>query len=83
MTRWKQNEKKLSTALDHFGFGVDGPIYGDITDLLSMAFVGKPGTGKSSALLYYLAMLLLVDADVYVFDHQGSLSDLARMQAKL
>lgn len=59
------------------GYNTAGPIYGDITDLLSMAFVGKPGTGKSSALLYYLAMLLLVDAQVYVFDHQGSLASLA------
>lgn len=59
------------------GYSVQGPIYGDVTDLLSMLFAGKPGTGKSTALLYYLSMLLLVDASVYVFDHQGSLNDLA------
>lgn len=59
------------------GYTVQGPIYGDITDLLSMLFAGKPGTGKSTALLYYLSMLLLTDASVYIFDHQGSLNELA------
>ena len=59
------------------GYTLEGPVYGDVTDLLSMAFVGKPGTGKSSALLYYLAMLVLVGADVHVFDHQGSLSGIS------
>lgn len=59
------------------GFNSQGAIYGDVSDLLSMGVVGKPGTGKSSALLYYLAMLLLVDASVWVFDPHGSLNELA------
>ncbi len=59
------------------GYNTQGPIIGDVSDLLSMAFVGKPGTGKSTGLLYYLAILLLVDASVFVFDHQGSLSEVA------
>lgn len=59
------------------GYNTQGPIVGDVSDLLSMAFVGKPGTGKSTGLLYYLAILLLVDASVYVLDPQGSLFDVA------
>jgi hypothetical protein len=59
------------------GYTTQGPVFGDATDLLSMAFVGEPGIGKSSALLYFLAMLLLVDADIHVFDHQGLLAPLA------
>lgn len=59
------------------GYNTQGPITGDVDDLLSMAFVGKPGTGKSTGLLYYLAVLLLVDAQVFVFDPQGSLYDVS------
>jgi len=59
------------------GYGMQGPITGDVSDLLSMAFVGKPGTGKSTGLLYYLAILLLIDASVYVFDPQGSLYEVS------
>jgi len=59
------------------GYNTQGPITGDVGDLLSMAFVGKPGTGKSTGLLYYLAILLLVEASVYVFDPQGSLYEVS------
>jgi hypothetical protein len=59
------------------GYNTQGAITGDVSDLLSMAFVGKPGTGKSTALLYYLAILLLVEASVFVLDPQGSLYDVA------
>src|SRR6266496_867844 len=59
------------------GYLTAGPAMGDISDLLSMAFVGKPGTGKSTALLYYLAALLMMDARVFTLDPQGSLSDLS------
>jgi hypothetical protein len=61
------------------GYNTQGPIVGDVSDLLSMAFVGKPGTGKSTGLLYYLAILLLVDASVYVLDPQGSLYDVSEL----
>lgn len=58
------------------GYGNDGPIYGTVKDLLSMMFVGKPGRGKSSALLYYTAILVMINAIVWVFDPQGSMSEI-------
>lgn len=57
------------------GYNREGPIYGGVQDLLSMMFVGKPGRGKSSALLYYTAILIMINAIVWVFDPQGSLSE--------
>lgn len=58
-------------------YGVNGRIPGGMADLLSMGLSGRPGTGKSVALMYYLAMLLLAGASVHVFDPQGTLNELA------
>lgn len=57
-------------------YTIDGPIYGTIEDLLSMAIIGKPGRGKTTALIYYVAMLLKADAEVHVWDPHGSMSEL-------
>ncbi len=62
---------------------VDGPLYGSIEDLLSMVIVGKPGRGKTTALIYYVAMLLKAKAVVHVWDPHGSLSDLSGALARL
>lgn len=59
------------------GYNAQGAIYGDVSDLLSMGVVGKPGRGKSVALLYYLAMLILAQASIYIFDPHGSLNEVA------
>ena len=59
------------------GYSNQGAIYGSVDDLLSMGVVGKPGTGKSSALLFYLTMLILSGAMVYVLDPHGSLNELS------
>jgi hypothetical protein len=56
---------------------VQGPLYGTIKDLLSMVIVGKPGRGKTTALIYYVAILLKAGAEVHVWDPHGSLSELA------
>lgn len=60
-----------------------GPVYGTITDLLSMVIIGKPGRGKTTALMYYVAMLLKADAEVHVWDPHGSMSELDGMFADL
>lgn len=57
-------------------YTTDGPIYGTVKDLLSMLIVGKPGRGKTTALTYYVAMLLHAGAEVHVWDPHGSLSEL-------
>jgi hypothetical protein len=56
---------------------VNGPLYGTIEDLLSMVIIGKPGRGKTTALIYYVAILLKAGAEVHVWDPHGSLSELA------
>ncbi len=55
---------------------VDGPVFGTVEDLLSMVIVGKPGRGKTTALIYYVAMLLKAGAEVHVWDPHGSMSEL-------
>ena len=53
------------------------PMFGTIDDLLSMAITGKPGRGKTVALMYYVAMLLRSGAEVYVLDPHGAMAELA------
>ncbi len=53
------------------------PAFGTIDDLLSMAVTGKPGRGKTTALMYYVCMLLKCGAEVFVFDPHGAMNELA------
>jgi hypothetical protein len=55
----------------------EGPVYGTMRDLLSMAVVGKPGRGKTTALMYYATILLAAGAEIHVWDPHGSISELA------
>ncbi len=59
------------------GYGMYGPVYGTILDLLSTNVVGKPGKGKSTALYFFLAQLMCVGAQSQVFDPHGALAELA------
>src|SRR5258708_33504653 len=58
-------------------YGADGPIYGTVKDLLSMGVAGKPGKGKTTALMYFVAILLKAGAEVVVFDPHGSMNMLS------
>lgn len=55
----------------------EGPVFGTVTDLLSMCVVGKPGRGKSTALLYYILILLKAGAEVWIWDPHSGLNELA------
>ncbi len=48
-----------------------------------MAVVGKPGRGKTTALCYYVAILLSAGAEVHVWDPHGSMNDLAGVYPRL
>ncbi len=56
------------------GFGVDGPIYGGIDNLLSTAIAGRPGQGKSTTLRMVYAQCLQIGADVMLLDPHGSIA---------
>ena len=64
-------------------YTASGPAFGAVEDLLSMAVVGKPGRGKTTALLYYVAILLYAEAEVHVWDPHGSMSELAQVHPHL
>lgn len=55
----------------------EGPVFGTVADLLSMCVVGKPGRGKSTALMYYILILLKAGAEVWIWDPHSGLNDLA------
>lgn len=57
------------------GYSVAGPIYGDVTDLLSTAIVGRPGTGKTTMLRLVCAQILQVGGLPLLLDPHGSIID--------
>jgi hypothetical protein len=63
-------------------YTADGPAYGTIDDLLSMAVTGKPGRGKTTALMYYVTILLSIGAEVIVWDPHGAMGELAMLSGK-
>lgn len=58
-------------------YTAQGPVYGTVVDLLSMCVVGKPGRGKSTALLYYILVLLMAQAEVWIWDPHSGLNELS------
>lgn len=57
------------------GYGAGGPVYGTIDDLLSTLVVGRPGTGKTTALRFLLAQLVACGAELAILDPHGALAD--------
>ena len=58
-------------------YTAQGPVFGEVSDLLSMALIGKPKRGKTTALLYYLCILLKAGAEVWIWDPHGEMSELS------
>jgi len=57
------------------GQGSAGPIWGDITSLLSTVIAGRPGTGKSTNLRSVCGQLLIIGGQPVLFDPHGSILD--------
>jgi len=57
------------------GQGSAGPIWGDITSLLSTVIAGRPGTGKSTNLRSVCGQLLIIGGQPMLFDPHGSILD--------
>jgi hypothetical protein len=60
----------------------NGPEMGTVDDLLSMAITGKPGRGKTTALMYYVAILLRSGAEVVIWDPHGAMGELAILNGR-
>lgn len=60
-------------------YDAKGPVYGTIADLLSMAVAGKPGRGKTTALMYYVAILLKAGAEITIWDPHGAMAELSAL----
>lgn len=56
------------------GYGVDGPLYGSINDLLSTAVAGRPNQGKSTLLRFVYAQVQAVEGAALVWDLHGSIT---------
>ena len=56
------------------GYGVQGPIYGGIDDLLSVGIAGRPRQGKTTLLRFVCAQCWLVGAEVVVWDLHGTVA---------
>ena len=63
-------------------YTASGPAYGTVDDLLSMAVTGKPGRGKTTALMYYVTILLSIGAEVIIWDPHGAMGELAMLNGK-
>lgn len=69
---WKPSLKEML-----LGFGNNGPIYCTIDDMLSIAVVGRPKTGKTTILRFIYAQCLMIGAEVMVWDlHRNLVKDL-------
>ena len=57
------------------GFDHAGPVYGDLTALLSTAVAGRPGQGKSSLLRLVAAQMQAIGGLTALLDPHGSISE--------
>jgi len=68
LTRWQPDRNHLL-----LGYGAGGPIYGGLTNLLSVAIIGRPNQGKSTLLRCVYLQCRMVGADVVIWDLHGSI----------
>lgn len=72
MGMWKPTLQEML-----LGFGSNGPVYCTIDDMLSIAVVGRPKTGKTTILRFIYAQCLMIGSQVMVWDlHRNLVKDL-------
>ena len=74
---FKQMAHLISNERMPLCWTAEGPAFGTVLDLLSMAVTGKPGRGKTTALMYYVCMLLSNGAEVVIWDPHAAMAELS------
>jgi len=72
---FSQIAEQVSPGHLFLGQAATGPVWGDVTDLLSTIIAGRPGTGKSTKLRSVCGQLLLIGGHPILFDLHGSILD--------
>ena len=67
---WSELRTTFTPTADRLLLGVslDGPVYGRLTDLLSILIVGRPGTGKTTLLRLLAEQAIMAGATVVAWD---------------
>lgn len=67
---WSELRQSFTPSADRLLLGVslDGPVYGRLTDLLSILIVGRPGTGKTTLLRLLAEQAIMAGATVVAWD---------------
>ena len=67
---WSELRATFTPTADRLLLGVslDGPVYGRLTDLLSILIVGRPGTGKTTLLRLLAEQAIMAGATVVAWD---------------
>lgn len=67
---WSELRTTFTPTADRLLLGVslDGPVYGRLTDLLSILIVGRPGTGKTTLLRLLAEQAIMAGATVVACD---------------
>ncbi|MFZ1594761.1 MAG: ATP-binding protein, partial [Anaerolineae bacterium] len=72
---WSELRATFTPTADRLLLGVslDGPVYGRLTDLLSILIVGRPGTGKTTLLRLLAEQAIMAGATVVAWDLHNDL----------
>jgi len=77
MTTWHPTPDQMLLA-----YGARGPLYGRLSDLLSVAIVGRQGQGKTSLLRLIYAQCCMIGVEAIVWDlHSDVVNDLPGTKA--
>lgn len=70
---FSQMKHLIGSSSFPLGWGLQGPIMGEISDLLSTGILGNPRYGKSTALRYLVAVSLIIGADILGWDPHATI----------
>lgn len=73
---FRQIVPEISKPMLPIAWTTEGLKRGTIEDLLSVGLIGRPARGKTTALLFYVCVLLLYGAEVWVWDLHGTMQEL-------